>query len=154
MPLTPSLLAKLSTDHPAVQFHQAEEFRWSPEEHTVFYATNAKDADALLLHELAHGLLDHHTYNQDVALVTIEMQAWEKARELAITYGVTIDEEALQDHLDTYREWLHARSTCPECEAIGYEEKPRHYRCLACAHLWRVNDARLCALRRYSATQK
>ncbi len=153
MPLTPSLLAKISTDISHLTFRSAEDFLWSPTEKTVYYRADGDTADALLLHELAHGLLNHHEYAQDISLLSLEMQAWEKARELATLYEVAMNEEDIQDHLDTYREWLHARSTCPDCEAIGYEEKPRQYRCIACTHIWRVNEARTCGLKRYNTKE-
>lgn len=153
MPLTPSLLAKISADIPHLTFSPAEDFLWSPAENTVYFSVEGDTADALLLHELAHGLLDHHEYAQDISLLSLEMQAWEKARELAAEYDVPMNEEDIQDHLDTYREWLHARSTCPECEATGYEEKPRQYRCIACTHTWRVNEARTCGLKRYATKE-
>jgi hypothetical protein len=153
MPLTPSLLDKVTADVPDISFTPADDFLWSPAEKTIYYTSDGDTADALLLHELAHGLLDHHEYAQDVSLLTLEMHAWEKARELAVQYGVPLNEDDIQDHLDTYRDWLHARSTCPECEATGYEEKPRHYRCIACTHSWRVNEARTCGLKRYTTKE-
>lgn len=150
MPLMPSLVARISHDLPELHFIAAEDFLWSPTDSTVYYRDDADGAEASLLHEVGHALLEHHDYAQDVALVRIEMQAWERARELADRYGITIREDDVQDHLDTYREWLHARSTCPRCEATGYEEKKRIYRCLTCQHTWRVNEARTCGLKRYT----
>jgi len=55
----------------------------------------------------------------------MEAAAWEKALELAKTYGITLDQEVSEKHLNTYRDWMHARSTCPKCEATGIRQK-RH----------------------------
>lgn len=149
-----SLLKTLRQDFEAITFVPAEEFRWSPADQTVYYDENHPNRHALLLHELAHGILGHHTYERDVHLVGLEMEAWEKARNLASTYSIPINEDSLQDHLDTYREWLHARSSCPDCSANGHQVEKARYRCLACSTDWRVNEARVCALRRYTLSTK
>jgi hypothetical protein len=150
MPSTRSLLPKLKKDYPQLLFTPSGHFSWSPGAHTVFYDEVDTSNTSLLLHELAHGLLDHHDYSKDIELVAMESQAWDKALELAPLYGIKITDDTVQDSLDTYREWLHARSTCPECEATGYQSGKNLYTCVACSHEWRVNEARLCALRRYS----
>ncbi len=150
MPLTLSLLETLEKTYPLVMFRAGDRFVWSPEAKSVFYAKNEKDADALLLHELSHALLAHRTYSRDVELIAMEAAAWDKARELAKKYDVEIQEAAVDAHLDTYREWLHSRSTCPACDATGFQDGKNTYTCPACTHQWRVNEARLCELRRYS----
>lgn len=150
MPSTRSLLPKLIKDYPQLSFTPGTRFAWSPDAQTVFYDESDASNTSLLLHELAHGLLGHHDYSKDVELVAMETEAWDKALELAGLYKETISENTVQDTLDTYREWLHARSTCPQCEATGYQSGKAEYTCVACGHVWKVNEARLCALRRYS----
>ena len=149
MPSTLSLLDKLKTDNPQFTFITGDTFLWIPETHTVFYDESAPDGDALLLHEVSHGLLDHQEYKRDVELLAIEAAAWEKAKQLAKEYSYTLSEAVAEDHLDTYRDWLHARSTCPECTATGYQSGNEVYSCPACTMQWRVNEARVCELRRY-----
>lgn len=144
-----SLVHKLKTDYPDITFFETEQFSWSPTTKTIAFSTTQPHASALLLHELSHGLLEHQDYQRDVQLLAIETAAWEKAKELAETYAIRISEDVIQDHLDTYRDWMHARSTCPECTAIGYQIGPNEYACAACTHQWRVNEARLCGLKRY-----
>jgi hypothetical protein len=150
MPSMHSLLPRLSKDFAQVAFTDSERFAWSPEEKTVFYNEADENAAELLLHELSHGLLGHHDYQKDVELLAMETAAWEKALELAKKYEVNIDDEVSGKHLDTYRDWMHARSTCPHCEATGYQTKKDTYSCVACGGSWRVNEARLCGLKRYS----
>ena len=150
MPSIASLLNSLTTDYPAITFTEATAFSWSPDTQTVFYAPTDPDADALLLHELSHGLLKHHAYNRDIELLAMESAAWQKARELSVRYEVAISEDTAEDNLDTYREWLHARSTCPACTATGYQDGTSTYSCPACQHRWKVNEAKICALRRHS----
>ena len=151
MPSTCSLIKKLSADYPSITFKEADDYLWSPSEKTVYYVNDSADDDCTyLLHELSHGLLNHTDYDRDVELIRMERAAWDKALELAKNYQLTIDEELVESTLDSYREWLHARSTCPACRATGLQTKKRIYSCPACGHKWRVNEARVCALRRFS----
>jgi len=150
MPSTHSLLAKLETDFPHLSFTAGDRFSWSPSAHTVFYDKSDMENESILLHELAHGVLEHRKYSKDVELLSLESAAWEKAVEISASYDVTITDDTVQDHLDTYRQWLHARSTCTQCEATGYQSGKGEYTCVACSYTWRVNEARICALRRYS----
>ncbi len=150
MPSIASLLSKLQADYPSLQFAASHEFRWSPDELTVFYDKDSDDV-ASLLHELAHALLQHQAYTRDIELIELEQSAWHYAvTTLASGYEVAIDEDIVQSSLDTYRDWLHARSTCPGCGATGVQTRKSTYACLACPTNWRVNDARICALRRYT----
>jgi len=155
----PLLIQQLKAAHPTVTFTEADSFSWAPHEQTIYYNEAIPDAEALLLHELSHALLDHRAYRRDVELLAMETAAWEKAAAYTVEHETTldglrlsIDDTVVQDHLDTYRDWLHARSTCPECSANGYQTDTQHYSCPACAHTWRVNEARLCALRRYGTS--
>jgi hypothetical protein len=82
-------------------------------------------------------------------LVKMERDAWHQAVILGQKYNINITIDNAEDSLDTYRDWLHSRSTCPFCRATGIEVKKHLYTCLACNVKWNVNDARICALRRY-----
>lgn len=147
-----SLIHKLKTSHPNISFVASEQFSWSPSKKTVFYDRQTPNAASLLLHELSHALLGHKEYRRDIELVAMETAAWEKAKLLADELSIRLKEDAVQDHLDTYRDWLHGRSTCPECSANGYQTAASSYACPACSHTWKVNEARTCALRRYSTS--
>jgi hypothetical protein len=144
------LLPKLQDAYPQLTFTESNRFAWSPDAQTVYFDSNDTSNTDLLIHELAHGLLGHHDYSKDIELVAMESQAWDKALELAALHHISISDDTIQDNLDTYREWLHARSTCPSCEATGYQSGKNAYSCVACSNEWRVNEARLCALRRYA----
>ncbi|HRN97393.1 MAG TPA: hypothetical protein PLZ58_03055 [Candidatus Saccharibacteria bacterium] len=146
---TVSIISRFKLDFPSLSFKNGNSFAWSPSEKTVYYDEYGKDATCLVLHETAHGLLGHTNYSKDIELIGMERQAWEKAAEIAKKYDVTIDEETVQSNLDSYRDWLHARSTCPNCTATGVQETKNTYTCLACGHKWRVNEARVCGLKRY-----
>lgn len=146
---TSSLLHKLKTDYPEIFFIPGDAFLWDPELKTVFYVNNGPESKALLLHEVSHGLLEHREYTRDIELLAMEAAAWQKAKALATLYHFPISEAVAEDHLDTYRDWLHARSTCIRCSAIGYQTGKDAYTCPACNTRWRVNEARICELRRY-----
>jgi len=149
-----SLIHKLKTTYPDIHFIEAEQFSWSPTTKTISYNRGVAHAPLLLLHELSHASLDHREYRRDIELVAMETAAWEQAKLHAEENNVRMLENVVQDHLDTYREWLHARSTCPNCSANGYQVEAFLYQCPACSHNWKVNEARICALRRYSLTAK
>lgn len=150
MPSIISLVNKLRTDFPQFQFVTSDQFKWSPAKSTIVYDSVSNDVTSLL-HEVSHAVLNHDSYAKDVQLIEMERDAWEHARGiLGPLYAIPIDEGIIQASMDTYRDWLHSRSICPNCDATGVQVKKNMYRCVACNALWIVNDARICALRRYS----
>lgn len=151
MPSIVSILPTITRDYPALHFAHGD-FRWSASDQTVFYDPTATHAEWLLLHELGHAVLGHVAYTSDIELIHIERAAWQQAKNiLAPHYGLAIDEDFVEDHLDTYREWLHKRSLCPICGETGIQTQKHSYRCVIDNCVWRVNEARSCALRRYTA---
>lgn len=153
MQSTISLVSQLKTNYPNFSFKRADHFLWSFEEQTIYYVTNGYNDSTFLLHELSHAILNHSNYSRDVELVAMESKAWDKAIELGNEYNIQVDINAIQSALDTYRNWLHRRSNCPICTATGIQTKKDSYRCLACNNEWKVNEARLCDLRRYKITK-
>lgn len=150
MQSTTSTITKLQIDFPQFSFIKADTYSWSPETNTIFYNFNSENNEALL-HEVAHALLDHRTFHRDVELLAIERDAWDYAQSnLAPEYLLReINDSIIQQSLDSYRDWLHTRSTCPTCTASGLQITKNTYKCIACTGTWKVNDARNCALRRY-----
>lgn len=149
MQSTTSLVSKLQSAYPDLLFTIGEDFRWSPENKTITYPSNTTDA-ASLLHEVSHAILEHASYSRDIELIEMERAAWQYAQtHLAGTYDVAILTDDVEDSLDTYRDWLHSRSLCPQCGATGVQIKSAEYKCIVCFTHWRVNEARGCALRRY-----
>ncbi len=152
---TRSLFNTLQADYPQFTFAPAKEFWWSADQQTVYMDPDTPNSQEFSLHELSHALLGHRGYKADIDLIKLERDAWEYARtQLASTYDIEISDDVIQNNLDTYREWLHSRSKCPDCTTTGIQSESNYYRCLACGHTWRVNEARLCALRRYSLASK
>jgi hypothetical protein len=97
-----------------------------------------------LLHETGHGLLVHADYQSDLELLHMEVAAWEKAKELGQAFGVQIDPNHIEDCLDTYRDWLHRRSTCPTCGSVSLQHNSTEYHCHNCNAMWQVSSSRFC----------
>src|SRR5258708_7376579 len=115
-----ALLGDIRADYPAIQLVEGPQFSWHAERQCLAYKVAGKDSAQnifSLLHELGHAVLNHKDYTYDIELLQLEVAAWEKARKLADQYGVELDEGYIQDCLDTYRDWLHLRATCPTCFA-------------------------------------
>ena len=148
---SPDLVRRLQHDFPAFTFQHADTARWSPADKTVFYTDNVAD----LFHELGHAVLGHDSFVQDVELISLERDAWEKARDLAQRYDCQITDETVETALDAYRDWLHARALCPRCGQVGVQSRSTlDYRCLNCQTRWHANDARRCELKRRIVHQK
>ena len=152
MAKTNSLVAKLTLDFPAISFEHGDDSFWSPADKTVYYTQIKGGNDQkILLHELAHGILNHKQFATDILLLGMERDAWMVAKEqLGPIYAVSITDLYINEALDSYRQWLHNRSRCPQCTMNGIQQKTGSYTCLGCMYSWRVNDARRCQLRRYA----
>ncbi|HVX56873.1 MAG TPA: hypothetical protein VHA37_04015 [Candidatus Saccharimonadales bacterium] len=147
------LIAELQARFPALRFAPADYFSWSPETGEIFYEAGRNDEQARwsLLHESGHALAGHRSYRADVELLRLEVDAWERARQLAVELGLAIDEEHIQECLDTYRDWLYKRSICPTCGTKSLQQGDFvHYRCFNCNAVWRVSASRFCRAYRRS----
>ena len=142
-----NLLSELRKSFPAIKFEASDDFRWSPSTQTVFYKQDNPEV-ATLLHETAHATLNHTSYEHDIDLIHLEREAWNKTVELGKQFDVHIDDESVETALDTYRDWLHARSLCPTCRQNGVQASENTYTCVICNQQWSVNDARSCGLKR------
>ena len=139
------LLNTLRATYPTLTFSEGPEFCWSPKEQIVYYAPETSCTDIWsLLHEVSHGILQHRTYRTDFELLRLEISAWEKARSLARDHEIEIDDDHIEDCLDTYRDWLHKRSLCPACGIKSLQIEEGLYGCLNCAANWKVSNNRLC----------
>lgn len=141
------LLILLKTAYPEVIFKAGEDFSWHPDERTVYYIDSqigAISGNLQLLHETAHACLEHQDYDFDSELIRIELEAWRKCRELSIKYDQPVESRYIEDCLDSYRDWLHKRSTCIDCGQVSLETGPFLYKCFNCQASWRVPASPLC----------
>lgn len=149
------IIDSLQRRFPHLTFHEGAIFSWSPETQEIFYdATKPQESRIWsLLHETGHALLEHQSYRTDLELISLEIAAWEKAKQLAHEFQIEIDEEHIQDCLDTYRDWLYQRSVCPRCNNKSLQQDDiAFYQCFNCHTAWKVAPSRFC--RAYRATQK
>lgn len=150
-----AVLDRLRALHPSLKFSVGEQFCWSPETREVFYRPDASDSSCVwsLLHETGHALLGHASYQADFELLRLEVAAWDQARTLATQLGIVIDEDHIEDCVDTYRDWLYKRSICPTCRTKCLQQDDFvHYRCFNCHTSWRVSASRFC--RAYRSTKR
>lgn len=143
------IISLLVQKYPSISFVEGKTFYWSPETSEVFYGkSEAEDSSAIwsLLHETGHAVLGHKSYQADFELIKLEMLAWEKAKELSkILKLPSINEDHIQDCLDTYRDWLYARSVCPYCNTKSLQQSNlNRYRCFNCHSTWKVTPSRFC----------
>jgi hypothetical protein len=147
MAVTPTsskaLVKQVTSDYPQFKFRAGKREHWSPKTKTITYEVgDLEHTNYGLLHELAHALLDHNNYHSDFELLKLESQAWHKAAQIGQKYGVNIDEEHIQNCLDTYRDWLHRRSKCPTCGMHVMQTDSRTYKCFNCGTGWSVSAGR------------
>ena len=135
---------KLKADHPDFYFKGGQREYWSPETHTITFDRKRPEKEIKfgVLHELAHALLEHKNYSSDLELLKMESEAWHMAAKLGRRYGVRISENHIQNCLDTYRDWLHKHSRCPNCGTHVIQHGPSTYKCFNCGSIWRVSHER------------
>lgn len=139
------LINELKQTFPDLQFCETDRFYWSPaDKHICYKLSTSRTYKWKLLHEVGHALLEHQTYRSDFELLRLEVEAWDKARQLAKKFKIKITEDYIQDCLDTYRDWLDRRSTCPYCTSRSAQENLESYRCFNCNAAWRVSPSRFC----------
>lgn len=130
-----------------IKFIDSGNFYWSPKTKAIHYNGLALDTQAgqwALIHEMAHASLKHESYANDLGLLSLEVEAWQAAEKLSREAGISIDVDHIQECLNTYRDWLYARSTCPTCELNSLQIAETTYLCLNCSTRWNVSGSRFC----------
>jgi hypothetical protein len=146
-PTPETLLERLRADYPEISFVESSQFSWHAGKRHVSYKKGPLEDSRgtwAVLHELGHALLDHADYDSDIDLLQIEVAAWEKAHQLADAYGIKLDQDYIEDCLDSYRDWLHVRATCPTCFIRCLQTDLHTYHCHNCGTSWHVTRSRLC----------
>ncbi len=154
-----ALVARLEADYPELRFRAGKRFMFRPPRTVVYegflegrggngdYEEGADEAldggrgelewGLQLLHEVGHALSGHQDFRTDPERIRMEREAWERARELAeryraAGYNIYYDEDFVEAALDTYRDWLHRRSACPECGLTRYQTVDGRWHCPGC----------------------
>lgn len=138
------------TDYPSVTFEKAVSSKWEPVTNTISYNSQQPDVIWSILHEIGHMEAQHSAYRFDIQLLTMETEAWTIAKKLAKKYRYSLDDDYVQDCLDSYRDWLYKRSSCPLCKQAGIQNDTSTYKCINCGKLWKVTMSRFCRAYRKS----
>ncbi len=149
------LLKQIKKLYPKLKFKASDSNYWSPTTEEIYYFKGKEDNVQLwsLLHEVGHALCHHNSYDADFMLLRLEIEAWEKANELAERLNIEIDKNHIEDCLDTYRDWLYKRSVCPSCSSKCFQQSDfKHYQCFNCHTVWKVTPSRFC--RAYRSKEK
>ena len=130
--ITPdALISHLQADYPDFRFLEGSKFAFRPPR-TIIIGPPQPFFALLTLHELAHALCKHKSYDTHVSRIRIESEAWERAKALSADYGISWNEDFVQDQLDTYRDWLHIKSLCPTCHLTRFQTPDGDYHCPHC----------------------
>jgi len=87
----------------------------------------------LSLHELSHAILKHKDYNTIISRLKHERDAWNYVKtHLAPHYQIPYDEDFAESQLDTYRDHLHQKSLCPNCQTVRYQDPEGTFHCPLC----------------------
>lgn len=127
-------LERVVADYPWLRLRIGQKFAFRPPK-TIVLGPVEPCSRLLFLHEVSHAVCGHHDFKMDVERLKMEVEAWEKARELACVYGVEVNEELIQTELDTYRDWLHQKSRCPDCGLTRFQTPDSQYHCPLCEEL-------------------
>ena len=129
-----AFLKKIKNDYPEYTFREGKKFLFRPPK-TIVIGPDERFSELLLLHELSHAILGHRDFQTDIKRLKMESEAWDKAKELASEYKIKVDEDYIQDELDTYRDWLHQKSRCPDCGLTRFQTPDGDYHCPRCENL-------------------
>ena len=126
-----AFFCKLVDDFSDYRFILGTKFKFRPPK-TIVIGPPEPFSQLLVLHEVGHAICKHKSFKMDVRRLKMENQAWEEARKLAVRYKVPVDEDLIQDQLDTYRDWLHQKSRCPDCGLTRFQTSDGQYHCPRC----------------------
>lgn len=130
-------VTRLKTDFVQLRFLDGKRFTFRPKRTIILepvadYADRCEQYKLSALHELGHALLEHNFYTTDPERLRMESEAWKKAKDLCLQYGVKFDSEYVENELDTYRDWLHRKSCCPRCGLTRFQTRDGEYHCPGC----------------------
>lgn len=137
-------LQQIRTDYPNVRIENSEKSYWDPVEQIIYFNPDQQNPIWSLLHEVGHMKRGHSKYSLDIELLIMETEAWQSAKELSAKYDIELDNDYIEDCLDSYRDWLHKRSMCPRCKQTGVQSNQLLYTCLNCGSKWKVSISRFC----------
>lgn len=144
------MVEDLKLANPQITFMEGDKFAWDPVKKIIYYADLDKNTIHFhsLLHELAHAILDHAIFKNDIQLLKMERDAWNLAKKMLRQHNQVVNYDYIEDCLDTYRDWIYSRSKCPRCSHVGIQSSLNVYKCVYCVINWSVPNSRLCMVKR------
>lgn len=134
------LITSLKQDFPDFHFTYGKRFSFRPPKTIVIGPDEGTKTPLLIFHELGHALSGQYIYKTAIERLKIESLAWnegKKAYEKCLTSGryslPPWDEEFVEENLDTYRDWLHAKSKCKTCGLTMYQGADKKWLCPFCS---------------------
>ena len=85
-------LLRLIDDFPEYNWRFGWKFSFRPPR-TIVVGPAESNSQLLALHELGHAISQHKSFRMNIERLRMEVEAWERARELAARYELAIDEE-------------------------------------------------------------
>lgn len=133
----------LITKYQQYTFLPASFFSYDASEEVINYdpiRLNKPNGKISLLHEISHCELGHFNYQYDIELLMMEVDAWHYTKKLADQHGIGLDESYIQDCIDSYKDWVELRGTCPRCNNYCFEQSKNLYSCFVCSSMWQVSS--------------
>ena len=142
------LFSQIAHDYPEIVIKTGARFSYKPPRTVIFEPFSAKNSPyppanfaLLAFHELGHAVLGAKDYTTHVERLKIECEAWKCAKTLFEKYQkrgllpakYAWDEDFIEQQLDTYRDWLHAKSRCKTCGLTRYQTPDGRYHCPRCS---------------------
>lgn len=132
-----TFLLKIKSDFPEFRFVTGSRFAFRPPRTIVmpkeFDEVSDNTNSLLFLHEVGHALSKHRDFKTEIGRLKMEVEAWEKARGLCDKYGVSFDEDLVETELDSYRNFLHQKSRCPDCGLTRFQTPDGVFHCPKCS---------------------
>lgn len=146
-----NIVDKVTLKFPGFNFIKGTSFTWDPNHLAVYYPDGTHTDTTFLhglMHEISHGILGHFNFKNDIELIKMERDAWRTAIDLLIKEEIEADIDHIENCLNSYRDWLYARSRCPQCGLVSIQTEAHTYSCIHCRLDWRVPSSRLCNVKR------
>ncbi|MBR5389409.1 hypothetical protein IK146_02525 [Candidatus Saccharibacteria bacterium] len=144
LPEQPSLLSEknlaflnmLQESYPDYVFKPGRKFLFRPPK-SIYYLESDENFRLLILHELAHALLGHYTFDRSLERLQIERDAWAKTRELCQLHSIPYDDNLAETELNTYRDWVHQKTLCKRCGLSCLEVSSESLYCPFCQKFYK-----------------
>ena len=129
-----AFLESLKSSYPDFSFRPGRKFLFRPPK-SIYYLEDNENFRFLLLHELAHALLGHFSFDTSLERLKLERDAWEKTRVLCSELSVPFLDSLAEAELNTYRDWHHQKTLCKTCGLSCLEVSSESLYCPFCQKL-------------------